>query len=314
VACFAANPRVSLAPRFVPGETLTYRAQINSATSGKTATPITDNEGATQTSLNITLRQTLQVLSIASSSSGAIVRMRLTWEEAHATSSTDALDPTSSDPAAPFSLLEGQSVEFTLSSDGGLANFSGLEKVFANGIPPPESVAWISSLVSANRFPHDGVSVGQEWKSESPITGAPLAGLSWQTKSTYQGNEPCGPSSGPQQQAPSSGRQCAVIIGQMNIVRHGGGRGSGKGDTTPDDYLHNGLRTAGTWSGAGEELGTIDLENGILVSATENSTQDTDYEIRSESSGSVIHYVAKVQTQTGITLIEDSRPSAPGHS
>jgi hypothetical protein len=299
-----------LAPRFESGETLFYRIQIGTATSGKISTPITDKEGATQTSLSITLREKLQILTVVPSSKGDIIGIRLTWDEAHATSTSDALDPTSSDPAAPFALLEGQSTEFTLASDGGLANFSGLEKVFPRGVPPPESVAWISSLVGANRFPRDGVKAGQQWKSESPIAGAPLAGLFWQAKSTYQGNEACAQSGAAMQSSPiAGGRQCAVIIGRMSIARHG----STRSDATPEDYLHNGLRTAGTWTGTGDGLGTIDIANGILMNVTESSAQDMDYEIRSATTGSAIHYVARVQTQTGITLIDDSRPAGAGN-
>jgi hypothetical protein len=309
-ASFAATPRVRLTPTFLRGETLTYQIEISTETAGKTTAPIANNEGATQTSLNIALREKLQILSVAPSSAGDITGIRLTWDEAQASSTSDALDPTASDPAAPFNALEGQSVEFTLSADGALKNFSGLEKVMPGGVPPPESVAWIESLVGANRFPRGGVSVGQQWKSESAIAGAPLAGLFWVTKSTYQHNEPCAPASGTQQ--PSQGSlQCALIIGQMSIERHSSehsnGHGNGRGDDTPEDYLHNGLRTAGTWTGTGGELGAIDVSNGILVNTTENSTQSMDYEIRSATTGSAIHYVAKVETQTGIALIEDAR-------
>ena len=307
-ALAAANARVDLAPKFVRGETLVYQVEIGTATAGQTTAPITDDEGATQSSLKVSLRERLEILSIVPSTTGDIVGARLTWDEADATSSSDALDPIAGDPAAPFRQLEGQSVEFTLSADGALGKFNGMEKVILGGVPPAESVEWLASLVAANRFPRDGVNVGQEWESEAPIAGAPIAGLFWSTKSTYQRNEPC--SSQSELSAPGGTKhQCAVILNVLNIARRAA---SSRGGATPDDYLRNGLRTSGTWTGTGEELGTIDLSTGVLCSETENSSQAMDYTIRSEASGSTIHYVAKVQTQMGITLIEDARPAKRG--
>jgi hypothetical protein len=299
---------VTLVPKFVPGQILVYEIEMQTATVGKTVAPITNGEGATQSTLAIGMRERLEVLSVASQSQGESVDFRLTWDESHADAVSDALDPTASDPAAPFAKLQGQSMEFTLSPNGTLSNFKGLENVLPGGVPPPEAVAWIASLTAAAQFPRGGITVGQLWKAERPVTGAPLAGLFWQTQSTYDRNEPCPPinSAGVDTShatAAPPAQECAVILSQMTIARHGPARS----DQTPEDYLHNGLRTSGTWTGSGQELGSIAIDTGLLVSATETSTQAMDYEIRSAATGSSIHYTAKVQSQTGITLIEKSQ-------
>lgn len=295
--CRAKSARLVLAPKFTPGETLVYQIEMQTTTAGKTVTPIMNNEGATEATLRIGMRERLEVLSVKAQDKS--VRFRLTWDESHADAISDALDPTTGDPAAPFQTLQGQSVEFTLSPDGALADFKGLEDVLPGGMPPPESVAWIASLASASAFPPGGIEIGQKWKAERLISGAPLADLFWSTESTYDHNETCAPFETAAPKSPQPDQQCAVIVSQMSIAHQGGSRA----DQTPPDYLHNGLRTAGTWTGTGQEMGSIAIQTGLLVSATETSTQNMDYTITSASSGSSIHYTAKVQSQTGITLV-----------
>lgn len=300
-ACAAKNARVVLRPQFAPGETLIYQIEMQTTTAGKTTTPIVNSEGASEAALRVGMRERLEVLSVAAQDGS--VRFRLTWDESHADSVSDALDPTTGDPAAPFKALQAQSVEFTLSPNGALSNFKGLEDVLPGGMPPPESVAWIASLAASSAFPHGGIEIGQRWKAERSITGAPLADLFWSTESTYDHNEKCTPFGTATPKTPQRGEQCAVIVSQMSIARHGGGRS----DQTPLDYLRNGLRTAGTWTGTGQEMGSIAIQTGLLISATETSSQNMDYTITSASSGSSIHYTAKVQGQTGITLVAQSQ-------
>jgi hypothetical protein len=316
-AAFGKTARVTLIPKFAPGERLVYEIEIQTLTTGKTVSPIMNTEGATQSSLRIGMRERLDVLSVERQPAGESVKFRVTWEDSQADAMSDALDPSTADPAAPFDKLQGQSVEFTLAPDGGLSGFKGLENVLPGGIPPAESVAWIASLTAARQFPPSGVAPGQKWQAERPINGAPLAGLYWQTQSAYDHNEACPPvgpgeassSAATKKDAPAADQppQCAVILSNLTIARHG----QGQSDQTPEDYLRNGLRTAGTWTGQGEAMGSINLVTGLLMSATETSTQNMDYEITSASSGSTIHFMAKSQTQTGITLVGDSQGGTP---
>jgi hypothetical protein len=310
-----AAAKIHLAPKLTPGETLVYTIETTTTTAGKAITPITDSEGATESSLTISMRERLEVLGVKPSSDGEVVQFRLTWDESHAQALSDSLDPTASDAAAPFAQLEGHALEFTLAPDGAISNFKGLAGVFPGGVPPAESVAWISSLTASRSFPREGIALGQQWKAEQPINGAPLAGLVWQMQSRYDRHEPCPAPSGSAvsasaaQPAPgASAEQCAAILSQMTIVRHG----AAHGDETPEDYLRNGLRTFGTWTGSGQELSSISIPTGLLVSATETSTQNMDYQITSASSGSSIHYVAKVDSRTGVSLVSESQnPPAP---
>jgi hypothetical protein len=301
----ADSARIALVPKFVAGQVFVYHIETQTSTAGKTTTPIVNTEGPTQASLTIDLRERLEVLHVDPHPDGEAVTLRITWDASRADTESDALDPTAQNPAAPYGKLEGQSMELTLSPDGALSNFKGLEDILPGGVPPADSVAWISLLTASAGFPHGGIAVGQQWKSELPIAGAPLARLVWQTQATYQRNEACQPLPGASTTGVSS-QQCAVILTQMQVARHG----SSHSDATPDEYLRNGLRTSGTWTGSGALLGSISIQTGMLVSATETSSQNMDYEIKSASTGSSIHYTAKVQNQTGITLVDILQPNA----
>lgn len=291
------SDRINLTPKFSPGESMAYDIETRTTTTGKTTSPITNSEAPTVSSLSVKLSEQLEVESVEPQPKGQSVTFRLTWSAAQAESRSDALDPTASDPAAIFDKLQGQSVELTLDPEGGISNFKGLENIVPGGVPPAESVAWIASLSAPASFPAGGISIGQQWKAETPIAGAPLTGLFWRTQSTYQRDEEC---------AALPGHQCAVILSEMAIAR----QGEAHGDATPPDYLHNGLRTSGTWTGSGEELGSILIDSGLLVAATESSTQDMDYGIKSAATGSAVHYTAKVENETGVTLVELSKSSA----
>jgi len=301
----SATPPIKLTPKFVAGETLVYAVQSTTNTVGATVAPIHNPEVPSQSSLSINLRARLEVLSLDTQPEGASVRMRVTWESAHASFAADAIDPAAPNREAPYNKLEGQSLELTLAPGGALKDFKGLEDVEPGGVPPADAVAWIAALVAADSFPADGIAVGRQWKAERPIAGAPLAGLFWRTQSTYQRDEPC--QAGFANVAPAE--SCAVIMSEMTIAR----RGSSHADATPDDYLRNGLRTFGTWSGSEQEIGSISLATGLLVTATETSTQSMDYTIKSAASGSSVRYTAKVESRMGITLVASSGTQGSAH-
>ncbi|MFZ1033660.1 MAG: hypothetical protein WAN72_16825, partial [Candidatus Acidiferrales bacterium] len=78
----------------------------------------------------------------------------------------------------------------------------------------------------------------------------------------------------------------------------------------PEDYRHNGLRTSGTWTGNGESLDAISLQSGMITRSTQTSKQDMDFEIVSALSGSKMHYVGHVESQSEVTLMPPNTPDA----
>ena len=306
-----AGERVRFAPKFVPGEVLRYRIESRTTTTGTTTTPIVNPEGGSRSTQAIHMIVRLETLGV---SAAGKVRFRATYEKSSAESESDALDLAASSSADRYNHLEGRSVEFTMEPDGQFSDFQNVGAAAAGqpvlGQPAPGQpaidpvLALLQGAVSDGTFPQKGVAIGEKWTSEQPIPGALLSGLTRRTESSYLRNEPCGSSAGSQASAVQPGQHpddCAVILTHFEILR----RGSTHSDATPDDYRRNGLRTSGTWTGSGESLDSISLSSGLLVSSTDTNTQEMDYKITSASSGSSIHHVGKVQSQSEVTLIPD---------
>jgi hypothetical protein len=301
------SQRVRLVPKFTLGETLQYRIETRTTSTGKTTAPIANPEGGSKFSQTVNLLVRLDVLDVqhgAAADSGP-VRLRATYEKSTSQSETDAFDLEASSVDDRYDRLQGHSIEFTLEAGGRLTDFKGLEKIFPSRSETEPALSWTNELSLGAGFPRRGIAIGQHWRSEKPLTGSPLSDLRWRAESTYLRNEPCQSSAhakaSANQRGPSSG-ECAVILTRFEIFR----RGSAHSDATPDDYRRNGLRTSGTWTGSGESLDSISLATGYLVSSTQSSTQKMDYEIRSASTGSSIRRVGQIQTQSIITLVPNT--------
>jgi hypothetical protein len=300
----AAGKRVHLAPNFSPGESLRYRIESRTTTTGKTTTPIVNPEGGSQSLQLVHLVVRLDVLDAQppATTGPASVRLRATYEKSSAEEQTDAYNPAAPPFADQYSRIEGRSVEFTIDATGKTSAFKGLEDIFPDRSAAQPLVSWIDALSSGDGFPSPGVAIAEKWKNERPLTGAPLVGLEWHAESTYLRNEPCSSHSVediPANQPQIDPGSCAVILTRFEISR----RGSATKDATPEDFLRNGLRTSGTWTGSGESLNSISLPSGLLRSSTQTSNQTMDYLITSATTGSSIHRVGKVQSQSDITLL-----------
>jgi len=304
----AAASRVQLTPKFSPGETLRYQIEARTTTTGTTTTPIVNPEGGSQSVQVMDLLVRLDVLDIlpASGAGPGPVHVRATFEKSSANLDSDALDLEQPSLEDAYQRIEGHSLEFTMAQDAQLSEFKGLEDLFPNRAAAEPVLAWLTGLLASRGVPRDGVAIGQKWNSERALSGVPLTGLTWRTQSTYLRDEPCHRSdaaSAPGRPAAGPADACAIILTRLKIFR----RGSAHGDATPEAYRRNGLRTSGAWTGSGESLDAISLVTRRLVSSTETSSQDMDYVITSAATGSAIHHQARVQTQSQITLVPDSR-------
>ncbi len=303
-----AGSRVRLEQKFFPGETLRYRIEEHTTTTGTTTTPIVNPEGGSQSKQAIDMLVRLDVLAApppAGAGTGP-VHVRATFEKSTAESESDALDLEQPSLEDTYQRLEGHSVEFTITPDGQLSQFKGLEDVLPSRSAAEPALSWLTGLLASRGLPRGGVAIGQKWNSERAFSGVPLTGLTWRKQSTYLRDEPCHRSdaaSAPGRPTRGPSDACAIILTRLEILR----RGSAHGDATPEDYRRNGLRTSGAWTGSGESLDSISLDTGLLVSSTQTSSQDMDYAITSAATGSAIHHRGHVQTQSQITLVPDSR-------
>ena len=303
VTAAAAAERVRLTPKFTPGQVIRYRIESGSKSTGKTTAPIANPEGGSQSSNSIHMVVRLEVLGVSPDGS---VRLRATYERSAAESEADALDLSANTFTSRYNRLDGRTFEFTLEPDGRTANVQDLTAAATGQSPKATEPAltWLENILPGATFPKNGVAVGQKWKRERPVEGSLLSGLTWRGVSTYLRNEPCGStsqtgSSGSSATADTASGECAVILTQFEINR----QGSTHADATPDEYRRNGLRTSGTWTGSGESLDSFSLATGLLVSSTQSSTQNMDYQITSASTGSSIRHVGKVQSQSQITFV-----------
>jgi len=288
--------------RYVPGETLRYRIESRTTTAGKITTPIVNPEGVTQSTLTVRLLVRLDVLAPPPGSAPGTTRFRATYETSSADSQSDAFDPAQPSPSTQYARLEGRSLEFSVEPSGDLVGFQGLEDVFSNRTAARSALFWFGALSSGSGFPVSGLGIGEKWKSEHGVDGAPVSDLIWRAESTYLGNEPCPSDAGTTNPAPAAPDACAMILTRFTISR----RGSPHSDATPDDYLHNGLRVSGAWKGSGERLDSISLSAGLVIRSTQTSDQQVDYQITSAATGSQIHNQSHVQFQSEITLIPAS--------
>jgi hypothetical protein len=310
------SQRIHLEPKWVVGQTLRYRIESRTTTTGETTTPILNPEGVTKSTETVRLVIRLDVLAAHPIYANAenSVRLRVTYETSHADVDTDGFDPTASALEDAYSRIESRSIEFTLGPDGRRVSFEGIDAIYPDPAKAAPVLAWLDDLPALGGLPRNGIGLGEKWSDEHPFPNATLTGLLWRDESTYLQDEPCAPFSehastpntvdGPPAPAsaaapPSVEDTCAQILTRFEISRHG----SGHSDATPPDYLKNGLRTFGSWTGSGQNLASVSRTTGFIVNSTQTSTQDIDYTIKSAASGSAIHRKSHVEDQSEITLV-----------
>lgn len=308
-----ANPseRIHLVPKFVTGQSFRYQIETRTTTTSNTTTPIVNPEAPSQLKQVSDLQIRLDVLDAPSGSGGELgtVRLRVTYEKAGATTESDAYDPAADALEDQYNRLQGRAMEFTIEPTGEVSKITGLDDVYSNPAASATVRAWLNALSASAKLPHEGIAVGQKWNNERPLENTPLAGLISRTESTYLRDEPCqsqDKSAPVGAAAAKDNPSCAIVLTRFEILR----KGSTGPDATPDDYRHNGLRTSGTWTGDGESLDAISLQNGMITRSTQTSKQDMDFEIVSALSGSKMHYVGHVESQSEVTLMPPNMPDA----
>ena len=215
--------------------------------------------------------------------------------------------------ADQYRKLEGHSLEFGLDPEGHVSEVTGLEgvvqdprrwRVFADGsriFPPARDFRRRESSSARNgirksRFPARRFE-RQCGARTLPIFETKRAGprAAGGERRRRFGVAAHGPRGGPEE-----GEDCAVILTQFKILQ-----ANPHGDLTPADYLHNGLRTSGVWTGSGESMNFVSLQTGLLVSATQTVDQDLNFTISSASaSSSKLNYTGNVKSQSHITLLQ----------
>ena len=300
-------PRVSLSPRFSPGQVFRYEMEFETTTSTSRSGLITDPEGPSTVLITWDATIRLEVLPAEDRAPDG-VRLRTTYEKSTADVRSDTFDPAAAATQKQYQALEGKVVEFTLDARGKVISVSGLSEIVDGEKAAQAARKWIAQLEAGSGAPTGGVTVGATWSSEQPAASLPVAGMFWHTESQYLRNEVChppnpegapAPSNAESSGSPESGETCAVILTHLNLVRPKPVR-----NPTPEEYRENGVQTAGKWDGSGQSLSYISLRTGLVVSITQTGTEEMDVTLTTGQNRS-LRYAGTILSRSQVALVED---------
>jgi len=305
----AGDRRINLLPRLRPGQTITYLIRFQSdktvKTECKVVAPMAPN--AAQIDAHGLLR--VEILDVQQPGSKAAIHARgrfLTldsgvWLKRPGDKKPD-WDKQRVDPY-------GKSIDFTISPDGSVNEVNGLDTLF-----PEQQQAWqqwVARFALAWTLPADGMKFGEKWKSEqAEQAGAPIAGLHWARESSYVRDEPCQASqlSIMGDVSASSGPPdiCAVLLTTATLKQK-----SSSKDATPEDFKLHELRTMGTAKGAGEIITYISLKSGLVVRATEETSQFMDVVVAKADASNRVHYNVDAKSHSEVLLVTETPLNQP---
>ena len=298
------SQRVSLAPRFVPGQTFRYQMEFETTTNTSRSGLTVDPEGPTSLVVDWNAAVLMEVLAAGADTPGGI-RLRTTYEKSAATINSDTFDPAAAETSEQYRSLEGKVVEFTIDASGNVKYVAGIEGLVDSQKAAQSAREWIAQISASGGAPPGGVTVGQKWTSEQLADSLPIAGLVWHTDSEYLRNEPCHPSNPdvpdavPPGEKMSAGPDCAVVLANLTLVRSKTAH-----DLTPAELRKNGVTSAGKWVGSAQSLLYVSLDTGMVVSATQTSTENMDVTLTANRDTS-LRYAGTISSRSHVTLLPD---------
>ncbi len=299
-------PRVSLSPRFSPGQSYRYAMEFETTTATSQSGLAKDPQGPSKLVITWDATILLEVLPTEASAPGSI-RLRTTYEKSTAHVTSDTFDPAAAATEEQYQKLEGKAVEFTLDASGKVISVSGLPEIVDGEKAVQAAREWIAQLDTGSGAPAGGVTVGQTWSSEQPAS-LPVAGMVWRTESEYLRDEVChppnpeappAPSSAESAANPESAETCAVILTRLNLLRPKPVRNS-----TPEEYRKSGVQTAGKWEGSAQSLSYISLRTGLAVSVTQTGTEEMHVTLTTQHNASM-RYAGTILSRSQVALVAD---------
>jgi hypothetical protein len=300
-----AQPRVSLSPRFSPGQVFRYEMEFETTTATSRSGLAKDPQGPSKLVITWDATVRMEVLPPGPAAPDGI-RLRTTYEKSTASVRSDTFDPAASQTQGQYEKLTGKVVEFSLDAGGKVKSVSGLEDVVGGDKAAQVAGEWIAHLDASSGAPAGGVMVGQKWSSDEEAKALPVAGMVWRTETEYLRNEVCHPpnpevppASAPTESAgsPESDETCAVILTHLNLVRPKPVR-----DPTPEEYRKNGVQSAGTWNGSAQSLTYVSLRSGFVVSVTQTGTEEMDVTLTT-GHDAAMHYAGTILSRSQVALV-----------
>ena len=302
----ATDRRVHLLPKLRPGQTIIYLIRFRSDKSVKTESKVVAPMAPDDAELNAHGLLRVNIFGVQETGSNVTIHARgqfLTTDYGAPVKTPNDKNP---DGNTSHAKTDGKTFEFTISSDGSVNEAKGLDS-----LSPDQQQAWqqwVARFALAWTLPSDGMKPGEKRKTDqAEQPGAPITGLHWERESLYVRDEPCQPRllSLTQDVTPSSGPAdtCAVLLTTATLKQK-----SSSKDATPGDFKAHELRTMGTAKGAGEIVTYISLKTGLVVRATEETTQFMDVIIAKADGSNGVHYNVDAKSRAEVLLVTEAPP------
>ena len=305
----AGDKRVNFLPQLHSGQTITYLVRFQSDKNVKSessvVTPLAPN--AAQVDAHGLLR--IEILDVQQTATRAAIHMRgqfLTLDSGVWLKAPDEKNPNWDkqrvDP-------KDKRIEFTISPDGSVNDVKGLDSLF-----PEQQQAWqqwLARFALAWTLPPNGMKLGDKWKSDQPEqAGTPVAGLNWARESTYVRDEPCHASqvslAGGVSASTDPPDTCAVLLTTAKLKQNSSAK-----DATPEDFKLHELRTMGTAKGDDEIITYVSLKTGLVVRATEETSQFMDVVVAKADGSNGVHYNVDAKSHSEVLLIVETPLNRP---
>jgi len=300
----AGEKRINLIPKLQPGQTITYLIRFQSdktvKTESRVVAPMAPNDA--QIDAHGLLR--VEILDVRETGSEPVIHARgrfLTLD-----SGAWAKGPGEKKPNVEKQSedSDGKSIEFTISSDGSVNSVKGLDVLL-----PDQRQAWqqwVARFALAWTLPANGVKSGEKWKSEqAEQAGTPIAGLNWARESAYVRDEPCHASQlSPAGEFTSSNgppETCAVLLTTATLKQK-----SSPKNATPEDFKLHDLRTMGTAKGTSEVITYISRKSGLVVRATEETSQFMNVVVAKADGSNGVRYNVEAKSHAEVLLVAET--------
>ena len=300
----AGDRRVHLLPQLQSGQTITYLIRFQSDKKIKTESNVVAPmiPDAAQLDAHGLLR--VEVLDVQQTGSKTAIHLRAQFLTLD--SGVWLKGPGEKKPNWEKQRVDpsGKSIEFTISPDGSVTGVKGLDSLF-----PEQQQAWqqwVARFALSWTLPANEMKLGEKWKSVQPEqAGAPIAGLHWARESVYVRDEPCHASqlslTGDVSASSGPSDTCAVLLTTAKLKQN-----SSSKDATPEDFKLHELRTMGTAKGTNEIITYISLKSGLVVRATEETSQFMDVVVAQADGSNRVHYNVDAKSHSEVLLVTET--------
>jgi hypothetical protein len=305
----ATNKPVHLLPQLRPGQSFIYLIRFQSDKTAKTESKVVAPLAPSAAQLDAQGLLRVEILDVQQPAAKPTIRARGQFLELD--SRVPVKEPHDKDSNGNSQRVDpkGKTIDFTISPDGSVSNVKGLDS-----FSPEQRQAWqqwVSRFAVAWTLPTGAVKLGEKWESEeSEQPGAPLAGLHWERESTYVKDEPCQASqlsiAGEVSPSTAPSDTCAVLLTTAKLKQK-----SSSKNATPEEFKLHELRTMGTAKGTNEIITYISLKTGLVVRATEETTQFMDVVVAKADGSNGVRYNIDAKSHAEVLLVTQSSLHQP---